>query len=342
MKQVLFVLTLIFPFIFCMSQDIKGIWIGSNSINQKGDLTYLPIIYDFYSQDSLYIESMHPTKAPQTVPYKLMKDTIDFFGEVKYNYEVKNDELHIIPIKDVDDEDYLTRVKRFTFLNASVFAKDSNITPKFLSGPFSFESDLLGTDTIEFINDTTYLQRNEHGYKEPKSWKLHQRRDNIKFIEWWNEYSDFTAFIMLPQQKTKRSFNAIMHYNKDAKINFTKLDTDLKKPNIKGVWKVDSIVRTFNKYFSEESPEVIKGVDITVIITANSIQYNELESAYYFSDYTGTELLLKQKKKDEDGEYVNSGTYKITNCTDKKLVFDIYERSSWNFFHDILYLSKKN
>lgn len=344
MKKLIFLIIIAVNLLSCASSDIRGMWISSSTINQKGDSMYLSVIYDFYSQDSLYIESLYyyDNNSPTTVHYKINGDTICFCDTLFYTYKIDNNELHLLPLEKIEEEAIYNYTKEIIFLKASAFPKSSKITDISLKGPFLFDSSILGTDSIEFVDDTTFIQRDEYGYKQAYFWKLHHKKNNIYFLEWWNDYSDMGyPFIIIPTQVSKDSFKAIMHYNKEIEINFRKIDSEIKRPSIQGVWKEDSIVRIFSERYISDT--VVLKPNRVFTITEDSIYNSKSLSCSYISDYTGKELWLTQKindkeKNENDYEYY---AYKIFFHSENKLVLSTIKHSQ-KYVNDIIYLSKKN
>lgn len=301
---------------------------------------FFSTIYDF-SLDSLYINSFYWADTPITVHYRINKDTLVINDTTILNYKIADNELHLYllnsdTVNSLDD----TRINEIVLVRASSFPEGSKLTRNFLKGPFFCYSDSLGSDTLEFVNDSLYLQRNIHGFQQFYSWKLHEIEDT-RFIELWNEYTimGYPALflpIKVSENEVKTSFN----YNKNSKMSFKKIGTNYNKPDITGTWNTDSCKTIHNDM--NLSDTIIHNVSLTLTLTEDSFFFNNKRMpASYIYNYTGEELILTEQVKDhENGQYYDDyTTCKIIHHSDSNLIFKTFTRRRMSY-HDIYYLSK--
>lgn len=344
--KLLFLIFIWIGLLSCNSSPLKGVWIAAYSVNFKEDTASVSRIFDFYSPDSVSILSLSHFDAnqPQRFHYSVNKDTVTIKGNpesVNYRFCIQDDNLHLFNLENETDTSSQKHYweKEAVFIRPPKLSSKEKLTPDMVKGAFRVRSEELGTDTLEFINDSMYLLRTYFGYKDLRSWKLHQRH-NLQFIEIWSEYkwNGYPA-MLFPIQINGDSFIVSPNFNKDIKATFIPMKEVINKPDITGTWIEDSLLHILYPYDYFVDSTLFK-TNLKFLITQDSIIREKRSSLSYISDYTGKELICITKKMGEDEEeYEEYFHYKIIEYSNENMVLNVVPRSG-KIFSNFHYLHR--
>ena len=331
----------------CNSSSIEGVWIASYSISHKGDTMSLSQILDFYTSDSVSVQSLF---FDYTISYYYKVDNNNLSinndsASFNYKFYQKHDKLHLF-IEDSEDdtidegEVHKLRTKEIVYFKSPELSTKTKLSPDIIRGPFALQSEELGTDTLEFVNDSLYIFRNNYGYKDIRTWRLHTKK-NIQFIELWVEYNSGNPVILSLLDIDNNSFTASPNTDEKIKIRFTPIKDVFNKPDITGTWTEDSIM-TIRFPFEHNTDTIFFKTNLTYYITQDSIICDKYPPLKYISDYTGKELISMRKKKDEDGkEYDEYYHYEIIDNSNEKIIFGVSPRIG-KYYYNFHYLTRYN